>query len=144
MFNPRSAAKCGRLVLVTAVASILAGTHKLTGQVQAEEHKSVESSSTTDNGRVNLEAHHHYQSAADRANDALLITEVKSALADDGVAEDSPIVVDCDHGNILLSGVMKSAGDAKRARNIAASAPGVVGVKNQLTWHEDARATQHR
>ena len=116
----------------------------LTGQVQAEEHKSVESSSTTDNGRVNLEAHHHYQSAADRANDALLITEVKSALADDGVAEDSPIVVDCDHGNILLSGVMKSAGDAKRARNIAASAPGVVGVKNQLTWHDDARATQHR
>ena len=108
----------------------------LAGQVRAEEGKSVESSSvTTDHDSVNLEGHHHYQSAADRANDALLITEVKSALADDGVAEDSPIVVDCDHGKILLSGVMKSAEDAKRAGNIAARAPGVVAVKNQLSWH---------
>jgi osmotically-inducible protein OsmY len=30
---------------------------------------------------------------------------------------------------------MKSAEDEKRAGNIAASAPGVVTVKNQLTWH---------
>ena len=135
MFNPRSAAKCGRLALVATVAGILAGSHMLAGQVQAEEYKSVKSSSTIDNDRVNLDAHHHYQFPADRANDALLITEVKSALADDGIAKDSPIVVDCDHGNILLSGVMKSAEDAKRAGNIAASAPGVVGVKNQLTWH---------
>jgi len=108
----------------------------LAGPVQAEERKSVESSSvTTGSDRVNLEGHHHYESAADRANDALLITEVKKALADDGVANDSPIVVDCDHGKILLSGVMKSAEDAKRAGNIAAGAPGVVAVNNQLTWH---------
>jgi len=108
----------------------------LAGQVRAEEGKSVESSSvTTDKDSVNLEGHHHYQFAADRANDALLITEVKSALADDGVAEDSPIVVDCDHGKILLSGVMKSDEDAKRAGNIAASVRGVIAVKNQLTWH---------
>jgi osmotically-inducible protein OsmY len=108
----------------------------LAGRVQGEEGESAESSSvTTNSDRVNLEAHHHYQSAADRANDALLITEVKKALADDGVAKDSPIVVDCDHGKILLSGVMKSAEDAKRAGNIAASAPGVVAVRNQLTWH---------
>ena len=136
MFNLRSAVKSGKLVLVAAVAGILAGTQMFAGQVQAEEGKSVESSSvTTSNDRVSLEAHHHYQSAADRANDALLITEVKSALADDGVAEDSPIVVDCDHGKILLSGVMKSAENAKRAGNIAASAAGVKAVKNQLTWH---------
>jgi osmotically-inducible protein OsmY len=136
MFSLRSAAKYGRLVLVAAVAGILAGTQMLAGQVQAEEGKSVESSSVaTDHDSVNLEGHHHYQSPADRANDALLITEVKSALAEDGVAEDSPIVVDCDHGKILLSGVMKSAEDAKRAGNIAARAQGVVAVKNQLTWH---------
>ena len=136
MFNLRSAAKYGRLVLVAAAAGILAGTQMRAGQVRAEEGKSVESSSvTTGNDSVNLEAHHHYQSAAERANDALLITEVKSALADDGVAEDSPIVVDCDHGKILLSGVMKSAEDAKRAGNIAASAAGVMAVKNQLAWH---------
>jgi osmotically-inducible protein OsmY len=136
MVNLRSGAQYGRLLLVAAVAGILAGTQMRAGKVRAEEGKSVESSSiTTDNDSVNLEVHHHYQSAAERANDALLITEVKSALADDGVAEGSPIVVDCDHGKILLSGVMKSAKDAKRAGNIAASAPGVVTVKNQLTWH---------
>ena len=135
MANQRSAAKCGRLVVVAAVAGILAGTEMLAGHGQAEEGKSVESSSvTTENSSVNLEAHHHYQSAAERANDALLITKVKSALADDGVAEESAIVVDCDHGKILLSGVMKSAEDAKRAGNIAANTPGVVAVKNHLTW----------
>jgi osmotically-inducible protein OsmY len=136
MLSVRSAAKCVRLLLVAAVVGMLRGTQMLTGQVQAEESKSVEASTiTTDKDSVRLEAHHHYQSAADRANDAVLITEVKSALADDGVADGSPIVVDCDHGNILLSGVMKSAEDAKHAGNIAAGAPGVVAVKNQLTWH---------
>jgi osmotically-inducible protein OsmY len=136
MLNLRSGAKYGRLVLVATLAGVLAGTQMRAGQALAEEGKSVESSSiTTNNDSVNLEAHHHYQSPAERANDALLITEVKSALADDGVAEGSPIVVDCDHGKILLSGVMKSAEDAKRAGNIAASAPGVLTVKNQLTWH---------
>jgi osmotically-inducible protein OsmY len=136
MLNLRSGAQYGTLVLAVAVAGILVGTQMRADQVLAEEGKSVESSSiTTGNDSVNLEAHHHYQSAAERANDALLITEVKSALADDGVAEGSPIVVDCDHGKILLSGVMKSAEDAERAGNIAASAPGVVTVKNQLTWH---------
>jgi osmotically-inducible protein OsmY len=34
-----------------------------------------------------------------------------------------------------LSGVMKSAQDAQHAGNIAARAPGVVAVKNQLSWH---------
>jgi osmotically-inducible protein OsmY len=105
------------------------------GQVQAQESQSGESTSvTTENDSVKLEGHHHYQSAADRANDALLITEVKSALADDGVADDSPIAVDCDHGKVQLSGVMKSAEAAERAASIAAGAPGVVAVKNQLTW----------
>jgi osmotically-inducible protein OsmY len=118
------------------MVGILAGTQMLAGRVHAQETKVAEANSaTTDNDSVSLEAHHHYQSAADRANDALLITEVKSALADDGVVDDSPIIVDCDHGKILLSGVMKSAEDAKRAGNIAASAAGVVAVKNQLTWH---------
>jgi osmotically-inducible protein OsmY len=131
-----SAARCGRLVMIAAVASILAGSQMLAAQAQVEDGRSIESSSvTTGNDSVSLEAHHHYQSAAERANDALLITEVKSALADDGVAKGSAIVVDCDHGKILLSGVMKSAEDAKRAGNIAAGARGVVAVKNQLTWN---------
>lgn len=39
-----------------------------------------------------------YNSPADRANDALLITEVKSALAHDGVANGYPITVGASHG----------------------------------------------
>jgi osmotically-inducible protein OsmY len=84
---------------------------------------------------VNVAAKHHYNSPAERANDALLITEVKSALADDGVTDNYPVAVDCDHGKVLLSGVVKSARDAKHAGDIAAAAQGVTGVKNQLTWH---------
>jgi osmotically-inducible protein OsmY len=136
MCKIRSSAKCGRLVVAAAMAGILAGGQMLAAQSRAEEGTSVESRSrATENDSVSLQAHHHYQSAAERANDALLITEVKSALAADGVADGSPIIVDCDHGKILLSGVMKSAQDAQRAGNIAASAKGVVAVKNQLTWH---------
>jgi len=84
---------------------------------------------------VNVAAEHHYNSPAERANDALLITEVKSALAEDGVTDNYPVAVDCDHGKVLLSGVVKSARDAKHAGEIAGAAQGVTGVKNQLTWH---------
>ena len=69
------------------------------------------------------------------ANDDLLITEVKSALAHDGVADGYLVAVDCDHGKIMLSGVVKSARDAKHAGDIAAGAQGVTGVNDQLTWH---------
>jgi osmotically-inducible protein OsmY len=123
-------------VLVLAVAGVLAGSQMLAAQVLAQEGKSVESNSvTTEKESASLEAHHQYKNSAERANDALLITEVKSALADDGVADESAIVIACDHGTILLSGVMKSAEDAKHAGKIAAAAPGVIAVKNQLTWH---------
>jgi osmotically-inducible protein OsmY len=84
---------------------------------------------------VNVKAEHHYNSPAERANDALLITEVKSALAQDGVADGYVVAVDCDHGKIVLSGVVKSAKDAKHAGDIAAAAQGVTGVNDQLTWH---------
>lgn len=84
---------------------------------------------------VNVKAEHHYNSPAERANDALLITEVKSALAHDGVGDGYVVAVDCDHGKILLSGVVKSARDAKHAGDIAAAAQGVTGVNDQLTWH---------
>ena len=136
MIGIRSVAKSVRLALAVAVAVMLAGTGMLSVQVQAAEGNSVDTSSVTaDKDSAHLVGHHHYQSAAEEANDALLITEVKSALADDGVANGYPIVVDCDNGKILLNGVMKSADDARRAGNRAASASGVVAVKNQLTWH---------
>ena len=136
-FNLGSAAQCGRFVLVAAVAGILVGTQMLAGRIQAEETKSADSKSvTTDNDSVSLEAHHHYQSAAERANDALLITEVKSGLAKDGVADRYPVAVDCDHGKIRLSGTIGSAQDARHAGDIAADVPGVIAVVNQLTWRK--------
>jgi|GEM_PF-601548 len=130
-----AAAKCVRLALVGAITIVLAGTQVPAGQVQAAEGNSVESSSVNaEHDSANLEGHHHYLSSDERANDALLITEVKSALAEDGVGKDVAIVVDCDHGKILLSGVVKSAQAAKHAGDLAAAAQGVTGVKNQLTW----------
>ncbi|MGC2276785.1 MAG: BON domain-containing protein [Candidatus Binatus sp.] len=79
-------------------------------------------------------AEHHYNSPAERAQDDLLITEVKSALLDKGISNGYPVEVDCDHGTIDLSGVVASAGDARRAQTIASNTRGVVGVKNRLTW----------
>jgi osmotically-inducible protein OsmY len=136
MFNFCSVAKCKMPAISIAVAVVLAGTQMFAAPVQAAENHSVESGYVnTEHDSAHLVGHHHYRSSAERANDALLITEVKSALADDGVADGSAIVVDCDHGRILLSGVMRSARDARRAGHIAAAAPGVLAVKNQLTWH---------
>lgn len=130
-----SAAKYGKLVLAAAVAGAMAGTPVFAGQVQAETGAPVESSSiTTDKASASLESHHHYNSPAGRANDALMITEVASALIKDGIARGNPIIVDCDHGKILLTGVVKSSAEAMRAGNIAAREPGVVAVTNRLTW----------
>ena len=128
-----SAAKYLSAALSTAVVLTvtLLGAHALA----ADGNPVASSSVTSDHDTAHLVGHHHYESSAEEANDALLITEVKSALADDGVGDDSAIVVDCDHGKVLLSGVMKSADDASHAGDIAAHAPGVVAVKNQLTWH---------
>ena len=81
-------------------------------------------------------AGHHYQDSAERAKDDLLITEVKSGLTEDGVADDYPVAVDCDHGKIRLSGTIASAQDARHAGDIAAYEPGVVAVVNQLTWRK--------
>jgi osmotically-inducible protein OsmY len=92
-------------------------------------------SAARENDKVNVKAEHHYNSPAERANDALVITEVKSALADDGVGDGYLIAVDCDHGKVMLSGVVKSARDAKHAGDIAAAAEGVTGVNDKLTWH---------
>jgi len=77
---------------------------------------------------------HHYSSPAERANDDLLITEVKRSLADQGISNGYPVVVDCDHGTIELAGVVSSADDARRAARIASTTPGVVNVTNKLTW----------
>jgi len=122
-----------RIILATLMAGSLIG---LGVNVRADPATSDSSSSVSrEHDTVNVASDHHYNSPAERANDALVITEVKHALAEDGVADNYPVAVDCDHGKVLLSGVVGSARDAKHAGDIAAAAQGVTGVKNQLTWH---------
>jgi osmotically-inducible protein OsmY len=124
-----------RTALATFAIASLIGGGLLAANARAEPGTADSSSSESrENDSVNVTAEHHYNSPAERAHDDLLITEVKSALARDGVTENYPVAVDCDHGKILLSGVVKSAQDAKHAGDIAAAAQGVTGVKNQLKW----------
>jgi osmotically-inducible protein OsmY len=74
-----------------------------------------------------------YATPADRANDALIITEVKTALANDGVTDGFPITVGADHGLVVLTGVLGSQDDIQHAISIARSADGVKGVQSRLT-----------
>ena len=121
------------LVIISSF-SMLAGSLVIPRQVRSQENTTDSNMVSRQDERVQTSASHHYQNPAERAQDALLITEVKSDLAKDGVADDQPVAVDCDHGKIRLSGVIGSAEDAQRAGSIAAGAPGVVAVLNQLTW----------
>ena len=121
-------------VATFAIASLI-GAGLLTAETRAEQGaQSSTNSVSRETDRVEVVGEHHYNSSAERAHDAMLISEVKSALSHDGVANDYPVAVDCDHGKVLLSGVVDSARDAKHAGDIAAAAEGVTGVKNQLTW----------
>jgi osmotically-inducible protein OsmY len=101
--------------------------------INAEEAASSQSMSNEQEHLQTVQKH-HYNSPADRAQDALLITEVKSALADDGVADGHAVEVDCDHGQVRLSGAVESAAAAKHAEELASSVHGVSGVDNRLIW----------
>jgi len=89
---------------------------------------------TLENDKVQTTAEHLYNSPAERAKDDLLITKVKSSLAERGISDQYPVEVDCDHGTIQLSGVVASADEARQAEVIALNTTGVVGVKDKLTW----------
>jgi hypothetical protein len=89
---------------------------------------------TLEHDNVQTSAEHHYNSPAERAKDDLLITEVKSSLAERGISEQYPVEVDADHGMVQLSGVVASPDKAREAESIAMNTKGVVGVKNNLTW----------
>jgi osmotically-inducible protein OsmY len=125
-----------RTFATTSALWVLIGFVTLPGQLLAQRRTADSSSVSQTDDRVQTSADHHYQNPAQRAKDDLLITEVKSDLAKDGVADDQPVAVDCDHGKIRLSGVIGSAADARHAGDIAADAPGVVAVVNQLTWRK--------
>lgn len=89
---------------------------------------------TLESDTAQTSAEHYYNSPAQRAKDDLLITKVKSSLAERGISNQYPVQVDCDHGTILLSGVVASSDAAREAETIALNTTGVVGVKDKLTW----------
>jgi hypothetical protein len=96
--------------------------------------RTTNESITLEHDDVQTSAEHHYNSPAERAKDDLLITEVKSSLAERGISDQFPVEVDCDHGTIQLSGVVASADKAREAESIALNTNGVVRVKDKLTW----------
>ncbi len=123
-----------RAFVISATLCVLVISSVSSRHAAAQQTTTASSAVSRQAESVQTSAGHHYQNDAERAKDDLLITEVKSDLARDGVADNQPVAVDCDHGKIRLSGVVASAADARRAGDIAADASGVVAVANQLTW----------
>src|SRR5437016_355257 len=71
-------------------------------EMETESHARIRESKD----QAGLLARHHYDSPAERANDALVMTEIAAALKDEGLTDDNPIVIDSDHGRVTLSGVV--------------------------------------
>jgi len=125
--------------LISTVVSGVAAGLILAIRVHAQQAIPPESAPAThfekmERDTVKSSAAHHYNSPAERANDALIITEVKTSLADQGITDRYPVAVDCDHGTVQLTGVVASADAAKQAVILAQNIQGVTDVKNQLTW----------
>jgi len=126
-------------LISTALSGVAAGLI-LAIRVHAQQATPPETAAPTtqsiklERDTVQSSAAHHYNSPAERANDALIITEVKTSLADQGITDRYPVAVDCDHGTVQLTGVVASPDDAKQAVALAQNIKGVVDVKNQLTW----------
>jgi BON domain len=148
--------RCMRAFRIVATAAIALGLAQAAALAQSPTHPPQPVPDTvpgdqTPNGGVqpappggasgyqqNLTAHHlgfhHYNSDADEANDALLITEVKSAIAKSKLGEPYAITVDADHGLIILTGEVPDAGMAGRLERIASGCDGVKGVQSHLDW----------
>lgn len=125
--------------LISTVLSGVAAGLILAIRVHAQQATLSEAAPATQSAKlehdtVQSSAAHRYNSPAERANDALIITEVKTSLADQGITDRYPVAVDCDHGTVQLTGVVASADAAKDAVTLAQNIQGVVDVKNQLTW----------
>ena len=121
---------CGLATVALPVSSSHAQQEETTNPPATTADRSI----TLENDKVQTSAEHRYNSPAERANDDLLITKVKSSLAERGISDRYPVEVDCDHGTIQLSGVVASAEQAGQAETIALNTKGVVGVKDKLTW----------
>jgi osmotically-inducible protein OsmY len=119
---------------LATVAQPVANSHAQQEVTASAPAATTERSITLENDKVQTSAEHLYNSPAERAKDDLLITKVKSSLAERGISDQYPVEVDCDHGTIQLSGVVASSDEARQAEAIALNTRGVVGVKDKLTW----------
>jgi osmotically-inducible protein OsmY len=129
--------KFASVMLLSGLATVALPVSSSHGQQEVTANApatTADRSITLENDKVQTSAEHRYNSPAERANDDLLITEVKSSLAERGISDRYPVEVDCDHGTIQLSGVVGSADQARQAETIALNTKGVVGVKDKLTW----------
>jgi len=125
-----SVVSAGLLAAALSCGAVLAQQANEANPPKTESH----SSSVVEHENVNTTGVHHYTNKAEEAEDALIITRIKTALATDGIGNGHPLAVDCDHGVAHLTGVVSSAEDAQHAAQVAAAVPGVVGVENKLTW----------
>jgi osmotically-inducible protein OsmY len=89
-------------------------------------------------------AKHHYNSPAERAEDDLLIVKVKAAIADAGLADDSPMTVDVDHGRVTLTGVLSTREDVQQTLALVSGIDGVTGINNRLTWEKPPQDADSR
>jgi osmotically-inducible protein OsmY len=124
----------GMLAIASLTLTIQA--HPAAGQTRdlSSTPASISESHSVEEEHAHSDALHHYASPADEARDALLITEVKAALVQDDATAGHPILVDCDHGTIVLTGVVASESDAEHLVAVSSRQPGVIGVKNRLQW----------
>jgi osmotically-inducible protein OsmY len=109
--------------MLMAMPSSVPAQNRVTSETVREQDLSAQSA-----------AKHHYNSPAERAQDALLIVKVKAAIADSGVADNYPLTVDSDHGRVTLTGVLESRDDVQRALQVVSGIQGVKSVNNRLTW----------
>lgn len=124
------AATAACLIAAPAVAS----AQQSMPSAAADTPVATSKSDTLQDEHVHSATTHTYSSEAARANDAMLITEVKSALSKSGVTENQAVVVDCDHGTVTLAGAVASASAAHQAVQIASAVQGVRSVNSKLTW----------
>src|SRR5260370_7620286 len=124
-------------LITTALCGISTGL-ALALRVQAQQATTSPSHDTStaansmkmEHDTVQSSAEHHYNSPAERASDALIITEVKSSLADKGISDRYPVAVDCDHGAVQLTGVVASAEDAKQPTTHAPNVQAMSDFRN--------------
>ncbi len=144
MANHENLSRSTAITIAALVAAIGAYLAMPVGSIDAQQEMppaaqespvvSTYQSHSSEQEHAHSDTVHQYGSEATRANDAMLITAVKSALKDDGVADGHAVVVDCDHSVVTITGAVGSPAAAQHAAQVASSVDGVAHVNNKLTW----------